>query len=484
MWPKLILIVLLSCLGGWTPAVVAQPTTDEARNAMHRAVGFFREHASAGGGYIFQLSADLAKREGEGVVGSTTAWIQPPATPSVGMAYLDAYRLTGDPVLIDAAKETAGALLRGQLRSGGWDGKIEFASDDRENYAYRIDGGSKAKLRNTTTFDDNKSQSVIRFLMQLDQTLEFADAAIHEAVLFALDGVLQSQYPNGAWPQRYSEFPDPRDHPIRQASMPETWSREYPGKKYAGYYTLNDNTISDVIVTLLDAWQVYGDDRYRVAAEKGGEFFLLAQLPEPQPGWAQQYDEEMHPAWARKFEPAAVTGGESQGVMRTLILLYRRTAAVSDDAKRFLEPIPRALAYYRRSLLDGGKLARFYEIGSNRPLFFTKDYELTYSADDMPTHYSFIVSSKLDRIEAELDQVQKTPVGSLWNARQIKPVKRSKSLGEKTEQVIAKLDDRGAWVEEGRLRYHDSDDPTRRVIRSETFINHLGTLSNWIAATK
>ena len=33
---------------------------------MHRAVSFFRKHASAGGGYVYQLSADLAKREGEG----------------------------------------------------------------------------------------------------------------------------------------------------------------------------------------------------------------------------------------------------------------------------------------------------------------------------------------------------------------------------------------------------------------------------------
>ena len=97
-------------------------------------------------------------------------------------------------------------------------------------------------------------------------------------------------------------------------------------------------------------------------------FFVLAQLPEPQPAWAQQYDHEMHPAWARKFEPPAVSGGESQGVIRTLMTLYRRTAAVTDDADRFLEPIPRAIAYLRRSLLNDGRLARFYELETNRPL--------------------------------------------------------------------------------------------------------------------
>ncbi len=109
------------------------------------------------------------------------------------------------------------------------------------------------------------------------------------------------------------------------------WPRVFPGDNYSGFYTLNDNTMSDMIVTMLDAWDIYGDKRYLDAAIRGGEFFLRAQLPEPQPGWAQQYDQQMHPAWARKFEPPAVSGGESQGVMNTLILLYRRTAGSSQE---------------------------------------------------------------------------------------------------------------------------------------------------------
>ena len=40
-------------------------------------------------------------------------------------------------------------------------------------------------------------------------------------------------------------------------------------------------------------------------AERAGDFILAAQMPEPQPAWAQQYDAAMHPAWARKFEPAS-----------------------------------------------------------------------------------------------------------------------------------------------------------------------------------
>jgi hypothetical protein len=450
---------------------------------MHRAVKFFRTQASASGGYVYQLSADLSRREGEGKVGRTTAWVQPPGTPSVGMAYLRAYQLTSDPMLLDAANDTASALLRGQLRSGGWDSKIEFAAEDRQKHAYRVDESAGGKLRNATTFDDDKSQSAIRFLMQLDKELEFNDQAIHEGVLYALDGAVRSQYSCGAWPQRYSEFPDAGDQPALQATIPKEWSRTYPGRDYAGFYTLNDNTMSDLIGTMLDAWDVYDDPRYMQAAERGGDFLLRAQLPEPQPGWAQQYDARMQPAWARKFEPPAITGGESQGVMRTLIGLYRRTAAHRDDAARYLKVIPRAIAYYRRSLLEDGRLARFYELGTNRPLFFTKQYELTYSPADMPTHYAFIVSSKLDRIEAELNDARNTAPADLAKPKKPAAPRPSRGLGEKAAQVIGALDARGAWIEAGRLRYHGSEDSTREVICSDTFCKNLRVLADWIAAT-
>ncbi len=93
-----------------------EPSVAEVRAAMHKAVRFFRESCSAQGGYVFQISSDLSKWEGEGKVQpNMTAWIQPPATPTVGMAYLSAYQLTRDPVLKQAALETAEALLRGQL---------------------------------------------------------------------------------------------------------------------------------------------------------------------------------------------------------------------------------------------------------------------------------------------------------------------------------------------------------------------------------
>ena len=68
----------------------------------------------------------------------------------------------------------------------------------------------------------------------------------------------------------------------------------------------------------LQAHRVTGAfEKCLLAARRGGDFILLAQMPEPQPAWAQQYNARMEPAWARRFEPASITGGESVGACRT-----------------------------------------------------------------------------------------------------------------------------------------------------------------------
>jgi len=471
-------LYLLIVIAFVSEAAASEPVTHgTAVEALHRAVDFFRMHASAGGGYVYRLSDDLQRREGEGMVGPTTAWIQPPGTPAVGMAYVTAWRLTGDEVLRTAALETAQALVSTQLVSGGWDDRIEFAPEDRAKYAYRVDTPDDlTRRKNTTTFDDNKSQSALLFLMQLDEALAFEDPAIHEAATYALEAFLQAQYPNGAWPQRYAEFPDRAEFPVMPATYPDDWPRTYPGAKYTSYYTLNDGTLSDLIAMFFTAYDIYGDRRYFDAATRGGDFLLLAQLPEPQPGWAQQYDRAMHPVWARKFEPPAITGGESQATMRTLIAVYRRTGD-----RKYLAPIPRAITYYRSSLLPDGRLARFYELRTNRPLYFTRDYQLTYEPNDLPTHYGFITSSRLDAIAAEYEQALTESVPKQID-RSLPIPRMSDERRREAEDAIATLDGRGAWVTDGRLRYWP-DDPARRVIESEVFIRNVGRLARFIAAS-
>jgi putative heme-binding domain-containing protein len=464
-----------------TPSTTPAQDADlrkRAEEGMKKATEFFRKRVATEGGYLWRYSEDLKRREGEAVATDTMVWVQPPGTPSVGLAYLGAYEATGDPYYLQAARETAMALVKGQLRSGGWDYRIEFDSAKRKKYAYRVDTGSD-KGFNGSTLDDNNTQAALRLLMRVDRALQFKDAAIHEAVEYGLNSLLRMQYPNGAWPQRFDAIPDPKKFPVKKAGYPESWPKTFPAADYRGYYTFNDNSIADVIDVLLEAADLYREPKYRAAVDRAGDFILLAQMPEPQPGWAQQYDLNMHPAWARKFEPPAVTGGESRGVLKTLLRLYRETGD-----KKYLEPIPRALDYYRRSRLPDGRLARFYELKTNRPLYLTKDYQLTYKDNDLPTHYSFKTQDWTDAIAREYEQVRKLDPAKLKPTQKKDRPSLTPGLIAQTKTALASLDAESRWVENGRLRYHGADDPTRRVIATPTFIRNLEILSNYLAATK
>ena len=479
-----ILALLVSLIASHRPATAVDPVSHEqAQQTLRKAVGFFRDDVSASGAYLWQYSSDLKLREGENGATATQAWVQPPGTPTVGEALLGAYLLCGEPVLLDAAKAAGHALAQTQLVSGGWDYRLEFDTKERSDWQFLVDvkAGERrsSKAKNVTTLDDDNTQSALRFLMKLDTVLERHDQAIHSCVNYALASLLKAQYPNGAWPQRFSESPNPDDFPVLKASYPETWPREYPKLDYRSYYTFNDDTIADLIDTMFLAAELYEGPQYAAAAERAGDFIILAQMPEPQPAWAQQYNANMQPAWARRFEPSAVTGGESQGVIRTLMTIYQHTGK-----EKYLAPIPRALDYLERSELPNGQLARFYELKTNRPLYFTKKYELTYDDSDMPTHYGFKVGSGVKRLRAEFAETRTKPrdTAPLWTTARRKPG-NSNSLRTEVRQLVNSMDTRGAWLEKGRLR-DVGDDREQQIITTKTFIRNIRTLSRYLAATK
>ena len=460
------------------PTSSAEPTREEAAQALRKGVDYFRKTVAVEGGYLWVYTADFTMREGEKPTTPTRVWVQPPGTPSVGLAYLTAYELTGDPYYLESAQETAHALLRGQLESGGWDYLIEFDPEQRTKFAYRADGNEKG--RNITTLDDNATQSALRCLMKVDHALGFRDTALHEGAAYALRKLMEAQYPNGAWPQRFTDAPDPAQYPVLAASYPEEWPKTFPKVNYTDFYTFNDETLSDVIELMFLAAEIYQEERYAASARRGADFMLLAQMPEPQPGWAQQYDAKMHPAWARQFEPPSITGGESQGVMRTLLQAY----ALTGDSK-YLAPLPRALEYYKASVLDNGQLARFYEFKTNRPLYFTKDYQVTYSDADMPTHYSFKVGNKLEAIEAEFKRLSAIPQEDWKPATLFQTARPKKATPELTQQAAAVMQDQnevGAWLQPATKTSQGTIPPGTPSLYSQTFTKNIQTLANFIAA--
>lgn len=447
------------------------PTRAEVADALHRAVAYFHGQVGVQGGYVWRTGADLNLREGEGEVGPTRVWVQPPGTPAVGMAFLDAYDATADPLALQAARAVGECLARGQLRSGGWDYWIEFDPALRGPIGYRDEPEPARRPTGRTTLDDNTTQAAIRFLVRLDRAVANDDPRITDARSYALDALHKAQYPNGGWYVWWRAFPgaaDPAAFPVVPAGYPDDWRREWRDD-YTGIYVTNDNLVRDAVDTLLAAHDATGDEAFLDSVRRAGDFLILAQMPEPQPAWAQQYDEAMHPVWARKFEPPAVSGGESQGILRTLL----RIAEATGDA-RYLEPIPRAIAYLRQSTLPDGRLARFYELETDRPLYFTRDYRLTYSADDLPTHYGFQVDSQLDAIEREYQALRE---------RSLEPAPAATDQAPAPAEVRALLDalsSQGAWAELGNMRGFNKATPPGGILSSATFIRNVGLLCRYL----
>jgi len=468
-------------------AIHAQPANSDLRadavRALKRAATYYHDKVASHGGYVYYYSEDLAERWGEGKASPDTLFVQPPGTPTVGMAYLKAYAATKDSFYLDAAREAADALVKGQLQSGGWTQVIHFAPPERGRVGwYRV--GPRRGSWNISSLDDGQTQAALQMLMHTDRALNFQHAAIHEAVAYGLDALLNAQFPNGAFPQVWIGPVEPK--PVARAKFPDyDWRTEGRVKNYWDYYTLNDNLAGTVSDTLIEAHQVYEDEKYRVALEKLGDFLILAQMPDPQPGWCQQYSYEMLPIWARKFEPAAISGWESQDVMETLIKIARYTGQ-----REYLEPIPRALAYYQKCLLPDGRIARFYEFETNRPLYMDARYQLTYDDSAVPQHYGWKQPVRFDAI----DQAYQKAVRDIGRgaARRVHvprsdaPPSSASEQADAVRRIIGELDNAGRWITTyagerlvGQPKFADGF----RFISSAVFSHNVETLSDFIAAT-
>jgi len=415
--------------------------------ALEKATRYFVSKVATHGGYLWWYSEDLKERAGEGKATETQIWVQPPGTPSVGFAFLRAYRVTGSEVYLNAAKGAADALVWGQLASGGWQYKIDFDPVGSRRWYFRRDkerGEPQKKRRNYSIFDDNTTQSALRFLMAMDGVTE-KKTAYHDAVKYALDFMLRSQARNGALPQVYPP----------------------PSRGYWNYYTFNDNAINDCINVMLDAHRIYKDARYLESAKKGGDFIITSQLPAPQSGWAQQYSHDMKPAPARWFEPAACCSAVTVRNTRTLIELFLKTAE-----KKYLKSIPAALGWLERSKLRDNVWARFYELGTNRPIYVTSDRQITYEPVNLRRGYGWFGDYGGDEVARLYKRV--TALGrKKYLAERGRPLtpaeekRRLKSLEAQVRRIIAAQDAEGRWVKNGR-------------IQTSTFIRNAGILCDYL----
>lgn len=455
-------------------AALAQPTyaddsvERDVRQALDRAVSFYAQNASKHGGYVWRYSKDFTLSEGEAETDADTVWVQPPGTPTVGEAFLDAYDATGNPEYLAHARKTGAAVAQGRRHSGGWHYSIEFDPAVRAKMGYVENRNFKPKSsgrdkRNYTTLDDDTTTAAIRFLTRLDGALGGRDREIREAAIAGLDTLVVAQRANGGWPQNWSQYPKPDERPSPgPASYPETWSRKWLND-WPGKYYLNDDVAGQTIRTLLDGYDRFKDERYRQAAFRGGEFLQSARMPRPQPAWSQQYDADMHPCWDRKFEPPAISGHESEDSILVLTQLAERTGEM-----RFVDGLDESIAYLRSIEIAPGKMARFYELKTNKPLYFDNEYQLTYDGSDVPDHYGFVFDSKADALERRLKRVQAK-----------RPLNRPKPSDGEVHKLIGSLDDRGGWLSDRGMKGFRKASQ-EGVYESDVFVKNINTLARYL----
>jgi PelA/Pel-15E family pectate lyase len=228
------------------------------------------------------------------------------------------------------------------------------------------------------TLDNDATITQLQFLARVITAVGPNNAAPFRTAFFrGIDYLLAAQYPNGGWPQ--------------------VWPLE------GGYHdaiTFNDDAMIGAMRVLQNTASGNGDyafvpdavrDKAARAAAKGVECILAAQVVTKgvKTVWGQQHDTlTLQPVAARNYEPAALCAAESAGIVRFLMDLPNPSARVRDS-------IAAAIAWFRKTAIhdhryvrdaEGGHLepqpggpllwSRFYEIGTNRPIFGDRDQSI------------------------------------------------------------------------------------------------------------
>jgi PelA/Pel-15E family pectate lyase len=464
----------------------SQSKEKEALSAMKKATHFMMDTVSNHGGFLWKYTTDLTEQWGEIPARKSQVWVQDPGTVGVGEMLLDTYRATGDVDYLNYSRQVANTLIWGQYPSGGWHYLIDF--DMPGIRKWYDDVASKCwgweeyyHYYGNCTYDDDVTSGATRFLLDIYMTT--MDPVYRTPLIKALDFVLASQYPNGAWPQRY---------PL---------SFEYPHDghgDYTSYYTFNDDVIEGNIMLLLQAYEMLGNEEYKKAAYRGMDFVIISQLPAPQAGWGQQYDLDLNSAAARSYEPASVMPGQTVGCINDLETYYKITGN-----RKYLRGIPDAIAWLESSVIntDPEKKythATFYELGTNKPLYAHRDgtsmenghYWVDYTFGQLK-HYGSILTVNIPSIKKEFERVNALPPEqAMAEYRNQKELKRQPAAvsTEDADKLISSMDPRGAWVTEIRIpNYQDTiNGPVRMTqgIETSTYIRNMRTLTDFVMNQK
>jgi PelA/Pel-15E family pectate lyase len=266
------------------------------------------------------------------------------------------------------ARRVAANILSYQSDLGGWPKNVDTTAA-----AYT---GSRNELK--PTFDNGATTDELRVLARMSNATH--DGRYRTAFDRGLAYILKAQYPNGGWPQF---FP--------------------PGRKYARYITFNDDAMVRLMRLLQEITQSKTYDfldaqrhaEVRQTFDRGVQCILKCQVEVAgkKTVWCAQHDEvDFRPRPARSYELVSLSGAESVEIVRLLMSL-------DSPSPEVIRSVEAAVAWFESAKLLGIRQeeradaaspkgwnkvvvkdpkappmwARFYEIGTNRPIFSDRD---------------------------------------------------------------------------------------------------------------
>lgn len=261
----------------------------------------------------------------------------------------------------EEGRRLTGNILSWQSPTGSWPKNTDTIS--------KAFTGEPAKIQGT--FDNGATTGELRLLARADRARR--DPGLEQAFRKGVDHILESQYPNGGWPQHYP-----------------------PGTNYHRHITFNDDTMVRLMEFLREV-STRPEYSFVDAArrERAGESFkrgiqciLKCQIlvNGQRTVWCAQHDEnDYRPRAGRSYELESFSGAESASILQLLMSLESPSPEVVQAIEAGVRWFETArLNGIRQTVVEGDKKiirdpsapplwARFYEIDGNRPFFCGRD---------------------------------------------------------------------------------------------------------------
>lgn len=443
-------------------------TKEDVIFAMKRATCFMVDSISSHGGYVWSYLPDHSRQWGELEAYPSMIWLQHPGTLSMGNLFLDAYAATWDEYYYQAAQKVAWALVKGQNVEGGWNYMIDFKGEDSLKKWYDTIGKNAWRLEEfqhyygNSTFDDNVSVDAARFLLRYFQVQQ--DESVKASLDLAIQFILESQYPNGAWPQRY-----PAKGDFRKDGLPD----------YTAFYTFNDDVIWANIRFMVLCFLTFNEEKYKDSYVRAMDFYLISQHESG--AWGQQYDLECRVAGARTYELNALLPSVTYENACQLLWFYLVTGNL-----KYLKPVPLAIqwlegAAYLSHEKGHGRYTHptFVDPETNRPRYVhRKGTNVTtgcYFSDELinpdlahyhgscyvpvgflKTEYERVYSMSKDLVcESQIDNLRMLAGDQPLPFAGFKPEAPGRlSESEMVNRVIHSLDKNGRWLVKHMMTSH------------------------------